>query len=250
MKWRLNKIDLTEVRPNLRIQLEIEHKEPSYRMVRGIVIDHTEDLILLVTDFGEVMEIRAEEILSLATTNFPRAVSSVLQELRNTQEEIYQIKQGIKEKENEIEVMLESLKDAHFLSKYNVQGAKNRLEHSILPEERTFKSKNLQFQLHFSSNGNEEIELHIHAMELIDYPQFDEEKDVEKLVRAYAPDLKEWLQKIFNKCKTNKLKEQGVRHVKETSYHVFSAYSLAFESDEQTFLSVREHIKQGIVKLR
>lgn len=246
----MKEIDLTEVRPNLRIQLEIEHKEPSYRMVRGIVIDNTENAILLITDFGEVMEIREEEILSLTTTNFPRAVSSVLQELRNIHEEIYQIKRGVKELEGEVEGKLESLKDAHFLSKYNVQGAKNRLEHSISLEERNFMSKNLNFQILFSYNGNEELQLHVHAMELIDYPQFDEEKDVEKIVRAHAPDIKDWLQKVFNKCKTIKMVEQGVRHVEGTNYHVLSAYTLAFESNEQSFLSIREHIKQGLIKLR
>lgn len=238
-----------EIKPNNRIQIEIEHENPVYRSIKGIVIGVTDDEIVFLTDFGVAMEIDLDKVLSFATTNFPKPVSDVLQELRNHHEAIFLLKQEILEHQNAFEGLKDDLFDAHFLSKYNIIGAKARLEHSIPDDLIHFTAKDFEFQVLFEANSNEQIEMFLSVRRKIDYPQLDLERDMDKILRVHAPDVLDWLKKIF-RARTYELKDQQVLHIENSLYAVRSRYKLCFDVNKDTFLDFREQLFKGLNMLK
>jgi hypothetical protein len=63
------------IKPNNRIQIECEHENPTYRNIKGIVVDVSDISLILVTDFGELLEISEQDVLSVQTVVFPKVVS-------------------------------------------------------------------------------------------------------------------------------------------------------------------------------
>lgn len=238
-----------EVKANSRIQIEIEHSNPVYRSLRGMVIGVTEDTVVFLTDFGEAMELALEDILSFNTTNFPKPVSDVLQELRNHHEEIFLLQQEIEKKEQGFDSLKKDLYDAHFIARFNIVGAKARLEHSMSDELKNFKAKDYEFSISFEANANEQIEMYLSVRRIIDYPQLDLERDMTKILNVHAPDLKDWLKKVFN-ARTIDEKDQHVLHIEGSMYAVRTRYKLCFDVNKENFLAFRAKLFEGINLLK
>lgn len=238
-----------EIKANQRIQIELEHEDASYRCLKGIVVGVTSHTIVLLTDFGEAIEINQYDILSFATTNFSKPVSEVLQEMRNHYETIYGLKQEINEREYEFYQLKDELKDAHFLSRFNTVGARTRIEHTLPEHLKQFKAKDFEYEIYFEVSNDSQIEMNISVRKVIDYPQLNMDRDRDKIISAYAPDILEWLKKLF-KARTIEVKEKNILHIEENLYAIKTKYKLSFDVDKDNFLVFRKTLFDSIEKLK
>lgn len=243
-------MNFSEVRINNRLQIECENDNPTLRNVRGIVLNVTEKEMVLVTDYGQQIEIPEYKILSIIKINFDKYVSDSLVEIKNHYNEIYEMEQKLKElKLNEAE-LISKLYDANFLSKFNIEGAKNRLENSINDDLLNFTKGNLTFTVFFGANPNNQIELNIRVYNTFEYYNLNETTDVEKIIRVHAPNIKDVVGKSFVfKGEVMEL-DKKVVHEKDNIYNVSTLYKLMINVSQDNFLEIREEIKKGIERLK
>lgn len=239
-----------EVRINNRLQIECENDNSTLRNVRGIVLNVTEKEIILITDYGQQIEIPEDKILSIIKINFDKYISDSLTEIKNHYNEIYEMEQKLKElKLNETE-LINKLFDANFLSKFNIEGAKNRLENSIDDSLLSFTKDNLTFTISFGANPNDQIELNIRVYNTFEYYNLNETTDVEKIIRVHAPNIKDVVEKCFIFKGDVMELDKKVVHEKDNIYNVSTLYKLMINVSQDNFLEVREEIKKGIERLK
>lgn len=243
-------MELCEVKPNNRIQVEMEHDDPSLRNVRGIVLAVGQKSIILVTDYGELLEVFDDRILSITNITMPRMVSDCLTELKNYYAEVYELELKLKSLREKEQKLKQDLYDASFLSKFNIYGAKNRLDKSIEPELMSFQKDVVSYQISFQANKNEHIEILVLVSNQIEYPDLDEIRDIDKIIRVHAPDVKELLEKCFPFASKPQELEKKVVHEKDIIYNVQTLYRMCVEVTKENFLEVREKIKSGLIKLQ
>lgn len=237
------------IKPNNRIQIECEHDDPTYRNIRGIVVEVSDSSLILVSDFGELLQILEQDVLSIQTVVFPKIVSDNLIKIKNYFTEIYELEFKLKKlKEEEIKFR-EDLFDANFLAKFNVRGAKNRLEKSIPLELLNFSNDSLEFKIKLDSNPNDEITIDILVSNQFDYPNLNL-NDSEKIIRNHAPDKKEVIQKAFPFTTRIEEVEHDVVHEEDTLYSVRTRYRLKFDITQDGFLERRQQLTNGLTKLR
>jgi hypothetical protein len=243
-------LEFSEIKLNNRIQFEVESENPSLRNVRGIVLAMGEASLVLVTDFGELTEICEDKILSITSINMPKPVSDAMTELKNHFAEIYELEVKLKElRENELSLK-QSLFDANFLSKFNINGAKNRLDKSIDGSLMSFSKDTMSYQLTFGSNPNNEIEILVMVSNQIDYPNLDEVRDVDKIIRVHAPNVKELLEKCFPFTTKPKELEKKVVHEEDSIYSVRTQYRMNVDVTKDNFLEIREEIVKALIRLQ
>jgi len=240
-----------EIKPNNRLQIECESEEAVYRNIRGIVLAISDKSIIMVTDFGELMEIDEDKILSITQIQFPKIVSDSLMNLKNYYNEIYELEHRLKEMRKNEELLKSELFDANFLARFNINGAKNRLDNSIDHSLLHFKQDNLSYQISFQSNPNNQIELNIVVANHFEYYNLlDEVGDVEKIIRIHAPNVKELLEKCFPFASKAEELEKRVMHEGESMYSVRTSYRLTIEMDQDNFLEMRQKLINGLNRLR
>ncbi|MFY0516226.1 hypothetical protein ACOMCU_00150 [Lysinibacillus sp. UGB7] len=238
-----------DIKENSRIQIELEHEIPIYRTIRGIVISVTENEVFVLTDFGEQVQISKDAILAHSSTSFSKVVSEVLQRMRNHYETMFQLQKEYEEYEKALPELQDDLHDAQFLSKFNLPGVKARLEHSISPELLNFKAKDLEFNVYFQTVEGGQFEAYIAVKRIVDYPQFDIERDMEKFKRYQSPDVLEWLERCFKARKIEE-KERMVFHVSETFYAAKTLYRLQFDITAENFIDFRMRFIDALEQLK
>lgn len=243
-------MEFRDVKPNNRLQLEVESEDPTLRNLRGIVLALGDMSIILVTDYGELIEIYEDKVLSISSVSMPKPVSDVMTDIKNHFAEVYELETKLKELREKEPELKQSLFDANFLSKFNISGAKNRLDKSIDPSLMNFGKDDVSYRVYFQSNPNSQIEIMIQVGNQIDYPQLDEIRDVDKIVRVHAPNVKELLEKCFPFASKPQEMEKKVVHEQDSLYSVRTLYKLNVDVTKDDFLEVREQIKKGLKKLQ
>lgn len=237
------------IKSNNRIQIECEHDNPIYRNVKGIVVEVGEKSLILVTDFGELMEVFEDKVLSVTQITFPKVVSDSLMKIKNYYTDIYELEYKLKGLREEEQSYKEDLFDANFLSKFNVRGAKNRLDKSIEPSLLTFCQEPLTYKISFDSNRNEQIELHVLVSNHFEYHNLDMH-DTDKIIRVHAPNVKELLEKSFPFATKPQEIEKNVVHEGDSMYSVRTSYRMNIDITQDNFLEVRKQLIKGLNRLR
>ena len=237
------------IKSNNRIQLECEHDNPIYRNVKGIVVEVGEKSLILVTDFGELMEVFEDKVLSITPITFPKVVSDSLMKIKNYYTEIYELEFKLKSLREQEGVHKEELFDANFLSKFNVRGAKNRLDKSIDHSLLQFSKEPLSYRISFDSNPNEQIELYVMVSNQFEYHNLDMH-DTDKIIRVHAPSVKELLEKSFPFASKPRELEKNVFHEGENNYSVRTSYRMTIDVNQDNFLEIRNKLVNGLKRLR
>lgn len=243
-------MEFREIRPNNRLQLELESDSPSLRNLRGIVLATGDTSIILVTDYGELVEVFEDKVLSITTINMPKLVSDMMTEMKNHYAEIYEMELKLKELREQEPALRQQLFDANFLSKFNIAGAKNRLDKSIDPKLLLFRKDSMSYRVHFESNPNSQIEVYIQVVNQIDYPNLDEVCDVEKILRVHAPKVRELLEKCFPFATKPQELEKTVVHEDDTLYNVKTVYQMKIDVTKESFLEARQNLVRGLKRLQ
>lgn len=235
---------------NNRVQIECESDEPTLRNMKGIILSIQSNSIVLVTDFGQLIELHESKILSITKISFDKIVSDSLTELKNHYNEIYELEMKLKDVKTKEPALIANLFDANFLSRFNILGAKNRLDNSIEPHLREFSKDNLKFKINFLANPNNQIEILIKALNGFEYYNLDEIGDVDKIIHVHAPKVKDVIQKSFSfNSKVEEL-EKNVIHEKDSFYSVSTEYRIKIDVTQDNFLFIREEIIKGLSKLK
>ena len=242
-------MDFNEIKVNNRLQIESENINPQLRCVRGIVLDVNANSVVLVSDFGELVEIDKNSILSITKINFDKIVSDALVTLKNYHAEIYERECQIKKLKEKQYALVEELYDANFLSKFNVVGAKNRLDKSIDQGLLAFQRGIYDYGIHFECNPNSQIELIIRVENTIEYYNSDQ-IDRQKIIRLHAPDEKEVIARSFNFAKIIEELEKNMVYKQENFYIVYTIYKMMVDVDQNNFIEKRREIIHGLKKLR
>ncbi|MFF2531470.1 hypothetical protein ACFVS2_21420 [Brevibacillus sp. NPDC058079] len=243
-------MDFQDVKPNNRLQIELENDNNALRNLRGIVLAVEAGVIILVTDYGELEEIYEDKILSITSINMPKLVSDSMTELKNHFAEIYELEVKLKMLRDKEPDLIQNLFDANFLSKFNINGAKNRLDRSIDQSLTKFMKDVVSYQITFASNPNNQIEILIQISNHIDYPNLDEVRDVDKIIRVHAPNEYELLEKCFPFASKPTELEKKVVHEEESVYSVRTQYRMNVDVSKDNFLEVRQQIIKGLMKLK
>jgi hypothetical protein len=243
-------LEFREIKPNNRVQIELESDSPSLRNLRGIVLAVGHTSIILVSDYGELVEVFKDNVLSITTINMPKLVSDMMTELKNYFSEIYELELKLKELKETEPFLQQQLFDANFLSKFNIAGAKNRLDKSIDSSLLFFKKDSMSYRIEFLSNPNSQIEIYIHVVNQIDYPNLDEVSDVDKILRVHAPRVQELLEKCFSFATKPKEMEKTVVHEDDTLYNVKTKYRLTTDVTRENFLETRQKITNALKRLQ
>lgn len=242
-------MDYSEIKINNRLQIESENENPNLRCVRGIVLDINSSEIVFITDFGALITIDPNAILSITKITFDKLVSDALVNLKNYFSERYEMERKLKSLKEKEEVLIEELFDANFLSKFNIVGAKNRLDKSIDKKLLTFKRGSYDYVICFGCNPNNQIELMLKVINLLEYYSSDN-INPDRLIRAHAPDEGEVIKRSFSFNKTIEEVGKNVVYDKENWYSVYTTYRMFVDIDETNFLDKREEIIKGLEKLR
>ncbi len=243
-------MNFNEIRPNNRLQIEYESSSPVTRSVKGIVLDVLDGHIILITDYGDLLEIYEDKVLSLTKINFDKFVSDTLSEIKAYHLEIYELEQKLKTLKLQEPELRSKLYDSNFLSKFNIVGAKTRLENSIDKSLLDFVSNELTYKISFDANPNEQIELNIVVSKSFEYYNINKTSDVEKIKRIHAPNVKDVIEKSFAFKGEVKEIEKGVMHESDSNYCVSVFYKLFIDVTVDNFLKVREEIIKGLMKLK
>ncbi|MDF2880042.1 MAG: hypothetical protein K0R54_599 [Clostridiaceae bacterium] len=243
-------MDFNEIKINNRLQIECESENTAMRNVKGIVLQVDDGELILVTDFGELASIPEDKVLSITKINFDKIVSDSLTDVKNHYNEIYELTNKIKQLQSNEKNLKETLYDANFLAKFNIVGAKNRIENSIDNSLFSFKRDVLTFKTSFSSNPNSQIELNIQVFNTFEYYNLDEIGDVDKIIRIHAPNVKDEIKKSFSfNSKVHEL-DKKVVHEQDSIYSVSTLYKLYIDVTQENFLQVRDEIINGLNKLK
>lgn len=237
------------IKSNNRIQLECEHDNPIYRNIKGIVVEANEKSLILVTDFGELLEVFEDKVLSVTPITFPKVVSDSLMKIKQYYTEIYELEYKLKQLREQEEGFKEELYDSNFLAKFNVRGAKNRLDRSIDTSLLHFYQDPLTYRISFDSNPNEQIELLLQVSNQFEYHNLDLH-DTDKIIRVHAPNVKELLEKSFPFASKPLELEQNVVHEGESLYSVRTSYRLTIDVTQENFLEMRNSLIKGLKRLR
>lgn len=235
---------------NNRVQIEYENEDPTLRNIRGIILGFSSNAVILVTDYGQLTEINEHQILSITKISFDKVVSDALTELKNHFNDIYELEMKLKEVRGSEAALVNSLFDANFLSRFNISGAKNRLDNSIEKELLSFTKNNLTFDVRFKANPNNQIEIYWKVFNTFEYYNLDEIGDVDKIIKVHAPNVKDVIQKAFPFDSRVEELEKKVVHEKDSMYSVSTEYRMKVDVSEENFLSVREDIQKGLSKLK
>lgn len=242
-------MEFNDIKINNRLQIESENENSNLRNIRGIVLDIGRDSVILVTDFGELIEIDKDNILSITKINFDKIISDSLMELKNYYTEVYELEIKLKELKTGEGNLIRDLYDANFLSKFNTIGAKNRLDRSIDRSLLSFSKDMLDYQIWFEANPDSQVEIMVKVFNSFEYYN-SEMIDTEKIIKVHAPDEKDVIEKSFNLEGTVETLDKHVVHDKDSWYSVFTNYRLCIDVTQDNFLVIREEIIKGLEKLR
>lgn len=243
-------MDFCDIKINNRLQFEIENDDYSLRNIRGLIFYVGDGFVTVITDFGEMIDIFEDKVLSITKITFDKIVSDSLNELKNHYSEIDGLQRkldNLKEREPALRVKLQ---DANFLSKFNIHGAKTRLNNSIPEELLSFKRDNLDYVLKIRTNPDSQVELDIKVFNSFEYYNLDEINDVDKIIRIHAPDVSNLIKSCFKKTKMIDTIESKVAHDRDSIYNVYTTYNLKIDVNKDNFRQTREYIVNSLKSLK
>jgi len=242
-------LEFRDVEINNRLQIDVETRERGLETFRGIVIDKNNHELILVTDFGKLITINKNDILSITKISFDRAISNSLINIKNYYQEKKELEKRLADLIKKEDKLIENLLDANMLAKFNIAGAKNRLDKSIPDNLLNFKRGMYDYNICFSHNPNNEIEIIFKASNTFEH--YNPEKvETDKIVRVHAPNEKDVIEKSFDYLGIVKEIEKSVVHEAKNIYTVFSIYKMFVGVNADNFVETRKKIIKGLKKLR
>lgn len=238
-----------EIQINNRLQIDVETVESGLDTYRGIVIDISDSKLILVSDFGKLITIYRDDILSITKINFDRAISSSILNIKNYYQERKDLEDRLNTLLNQEEQLVEDLFDANMLSRFNIAGAKNRLDKSIPKDLLRFNRGIYNYNIYFSHNPNNEIEIMFKASTTFEHYN-SENIDIDKVIRAHSPNEKDVIEKSFDNLGKVLEVERNAVHETGDIYTVFTIYKMLVEVNVENFVTVREKIKRSLNKLK
>lgn len=238
-----------DIQINNRLQIDVETEKRGLDTYRGIVIDINNSKLMFVTDFGKLITINRNDILSITKISFDRTISSSILSIKNYFQKKKELEDELKELTKNEDKLIENLLDANMLARFNIAGAKNRLDKSIPEKLLNFKRGMYLYNIYFSCNPNDEIEVIFKVSNTFEHYN-SENIDIDKITRVHAPSEKEVIQKSFNYLGEVKEIEKSTVHEKDNIYTVFTIYKMFIRINANNFLESRKKIKEGLRKLR
>lgn len=240
----------SEIKVNSKVQVDQESENPVLRSLRGIVIKVMLDHLVIVTDFGELIEVNFNDILNITKINFDRITSEAMNEIKGYYVNIYETELKLAELNKMKDEMKLKLYDAIFLSKFNIEGAKNRLLSTIPVELLKFEKEGLFYNSIIKLNTEKEIEINISVSQNIEYPDLMQTGPVDRIIRTYAPDEFERIQCTFN-CKYNlNIVDKKLLHIEKDIYRVSVTYSIILPVTEKNLQATRQELINGLNQIR
>lgn len=230
------------------VEINCMNSEPYKRCIRGIVVEVTENSSTIITDVGTMIDIELSNILSVEEHEFKKLVKEKLDELRLYLEEKHELERKLELIQQNEKSVVENLTDAHFLSRFNIIGAKNRLDETISQELLNFNRNMYTYNIEFQPNYNNQIEVIIKVSTNIEHLSV-EKPEVEKMIKAYAPKEASLIKKIFKVNEVQTVK-QNAYNLQGSWYKVYSVYSLALDVEKSNFMKVRDKIRKALFELQ
>lgn len=217
---------------------------------RGIVIEVSSDGLILVSELGDVISIDRDDIIYITKISFDRQISSAIINIKNYYQEKLELENRLNILKKSEPTLIGDLHDATLLSRFNIFGAKNRLDKSMPIDTLNFSRGMYGYNISFGYNPNSEIEIFFKVTNNINYYNNLDNIDVNKITRVHAPDEKEVIEDSFNKLYKVEELQKRVEHEIEDSYRVISLYKLNIKVTEETFVKKREEIIKALYKLK
>jgi len=240
---------LEEYKPNNRIEIEYEADNPESRIVRGIVLDVSDHSILIITNYGEMIEIPEGMILSISQISFNRGVSEALNNLKHHYSEMHELRTKQQALEEDTQGLIDELYDANFLAKFNIYGARTRLEATLPASLLSFRRDDYAYEVELEAQGDNHIVLKLTAFNSFEYYNLSDIHQQEKIKRVHAPDIYDWITKAFPIASKVEEVEKKIIHDKESLYHATTLYRMYIPIEEKDFLEKRDAIHKGLTKL-
>lgn len=238
-----------EVQINNRLQIDVETVKLGLNTYKGIIIDINDSILTMATDFGELVTINKNDILSITKINFDRIVSTSMINIRNYYQEKKELKDRLRELKKQKKGLIEDLFDANMLAKFNMTGVKNRLDKSIPKDLLSFNKGAYCYNIYFSHNSDNKIEVVFKISNTFEHYAF-ENIDMDKIIKVHAPNEKDTIEESFNNLGKIIEIEKNVIHKKDNIYTVFTIYKISIEIDVDNFIDIKEIIKEDLNKLK
>ena len=234
---------------NNYVKIEFENENPLERKISGIIFDVKIDFILILTEYGEIVKIEKDKILSVEKTEFNPIVKNQLKEIHGFYSELSKMRNNILRLESKTQLYKERLYDANFLANFNIYGAKNRIENSVPNSLFEFSKNNLLFKISIEIR-DEQLELSFKVFNSFEYYNLKETSDIEKIIRVHAPNVKDSI--IFrNKNFLEILEvEKKVIHEQGNIYSVLTHYKVPINITVENFIEIRNEIIESLKMLK
>lgn len=247
-------MNIEDVKVNSRVQIEREIlRGESYsggiiETYKGIVMEVAKDRIILVSDYGEEVHIRKDDILSIGKFVFDKNVSASMNKLKAFYLEKRELIKRLQELTRKEKELVETLLDSNMIAKFNILGAKNRLIKSIDKSLLEFTRGLYLYAVTFHVGEKDHLEIAFKVSNVLEH--YLHEIEVDALIRTHAPQEKELLEKIFHEIGKIEDVENCVNHVEGNIYEVISRYRLKVELTKDNYIETRAAIINGLIGLR
>ena len=127
-------MQILDLKENNRIQVDVErniNNAPLIETHRGIVMDISPSFIILVSNYGENIYIRKEDIISISRCSFDMGISKSMLKLKTHYREKKELLARLETLKAKEPKLIDNLLNANMLSRFNILGAKNRMLKSI-----------------------------------------------------------------------------------------------------------------------
>lgn len=242
-------MNIDAIRENGRIQIDIEkniNNESVIENYKGIVVDVDMEFVSIITDYGKKVDIRKKDIIALSKHVFDKNLSQSIMKLKSFYKEKKELEKRIEALNGKEYNLVDNLLDANMMSKFNLLGAKNRLEKSIPEDLLTFSRGIYLYNISLSITRKDEINLDVRATNVMDLYAVN----VDKAIKAYAPDEFELLERTFAEIGTVEDVEKNLIHIDGDLYEIVSSYRIRIKIDKDNFTEKKKAIVKNIKTLR
>lgn len=242
-------MNIDAIRENGRIQIDVEkniNNESVIENYKGIVVDVDMEFVSIITDYGKKVDIRKKDIIALSKYVFDKNLSQSIMKLKSFYKEKKELEKRIEALNGKEYNLVDNLLDANMMSKFNLLGAKNRLEKSIPGDLLNFSRGIYLYNISLSITRKDEINLDVRATNVMDLYAVN----VEKAIKAYAPDEFELLERTFAEIGTVEDVEKNLIHIDGDLYEIVSLYRIRIKIDKDNFTEKKKAIVKNIKTLR
>lgn len=242
---------LSELAETNRIQVDVEYNDESSHRIesyKGMVYEVEKNCLHMITDFGLLISIDSEDILNITKISIDKNVASGINAVRKYYKEKQELETRLDALNSKEQKIIQSLLDVNMLSKFNIEGAVNRMQKSMDASLFKFERNNLHHDISLDSDENSQIIMTILVSDYIEH--YLHEFDTDKLIRSNAPDEKTLLTDIFAPIGKVIEKKKTVAHMQEMIYKITTEYRVTTKVTKQNFLEVRKKIIDALKQLK